>query len=129
MKLLKEYKPVIEEVTLEQFLDQYLEDFDFGDIIYCDDIVEAFADLIDDPENKKIILNNSELVKSIIKTKVKESDNENFDDYVTEIIRNVESLIDDQYTLDPWIYNPEVRKKALVTAIQKLYDKYGNHKY
>ena len=129
MKLLKEYKPIIQEVTLEQFLDQYLKDFDFGDIIYCNDIVEAFADLIDDPENKKTILNNSELVKSIIKAKVKESDDENFNDYVTEIIRNVESLIDDQYTLDPWIYNPEVRKKALVTAIQKLYDKYGTYKY
>lgn len=129
MKFLKEYKPVIEEVTLEQFLDQYLEDFDFGDIIDCDNIVEAFAEQIDDQENKKTILNNSELVEGIIKTKIKESDDENFDDYVTEIIRNVESLIDDQYTLDPWIYNPEVRKKALVTAIQKLYDKYGNHKY
>lgn len=129
MKLLKEYKPVIQEVTLEQFLDQYLKDFDFGDIIDCNDTVEAFADLIDDPENKKTILNNSELVESIIKTKIKESDNENFDDYVTEIIRNVESLIDDQYTLDPWIYNPEVRKKALVIAIQKLYDKYGSYKY
>lgn len=129
MKLLKEYKPVIQEVTLEQFLDQYLKDFDFGDIIDCNDTVEAFADLIDDPENKKTILNNSELVESIIKTKIKESDDENFDDYVTEIIRNVESLIDDQYTLDPWIYNPEVRKKALVTAIQKLYDKYGTYKY
>ena len=129
MKLLKEYKPVIQEVTLEQFLDQYLKDFDFGDIIYCNDIVEAFVDLIDDPENKKTILNNSELVKSIIKTKVKESDNENFNDYVTEIIRNVESLIDNQYNLDPWIYNPEVRKKALVTAIQKLYNKYGTYKY
>lgn len=129
MKLLKEYKPVFQEVTLEQFLDQYLEDFDFGDIIYCDDIVEAFAEQIDDPENKKTILNNSELVKNIIKTKVKESDNDNFDDYVTEIIRNVESLVDNQYNLDPWIYNPEVRKKALAIAIQKLYDKYGSYKY
>lgn len=129
MKLLKEYKPVFQEVDLGQFLNQYLKDFDFGDIIDCDNIVEAFAEQIDDPENKKTILNNSELVKNIIKTKIKESDDENFDDYVTEIIRNVESLVDDQYTLDPWIYNPEVRKKALVTAIQKLYNKYGGYKY